>query len=198
MGAQTLNLSLSNQGAIAPGFEAIWAFLFAERFPPLQLQPGQILVQGEPWNPNSVTPDRHFWFPASWAELRSLVASGLIEIGSHMVNHVPLPWLSGAEQAQQLSQSRQILASQLNQPITACAYPHGVYDAAVSALAAQSYRWSFTVQPGRFRPGMFAAEVPRYHVAGEAPAQVKDDLKYSFIHQLTTRLISKVPQSFFR
>lgn len=60
-------------------------------------------------------------------DIRQLVASGLIEIGSHTLTHANLPTLDDATRFTELYESRRILQQLTGQPIESFAYPFGLY-----------------------------------------------------------------------
>ena len=68
------------------------------------------------------------------AEIVELAAAGF-EIGTHSVDHVPLPSLTDAELRDQLERSRATLEDLLGRPVTTMAYPFGLHDARVVAAA---------------------------------------------------------------
>ncbi|MEY2863747.1 MAG: hypothetical protein RLY58_1454 [Pseudomonadota bacterium] len=70
-------------------------------------------------------------------EVQQLVASGLIEIGSHTLTHANLPTLDDATRVTELYESRQVLQQLTGQPITSFAYPFGLYGPADVAAARQ-------------------------------------------------------------
>jgi peptidoglycan/xylan/chitin deacetylase (PgdA/CDA1 family) len=58
-------------------------------------------------------------------ELRRLADGSLVEIGAHTVTHPVLAALPPSEQGREVRDSRRQLASMLQRPISAFAYPHG-------------------------------------------------------------------------
>ena len=159
-------------------FRKLWKELFRLRIPPHALQPEDVLLDGEEWDGGGGDGDREFWHPATWDELREGALEGVIEIGSHMLSHRPLSWLSPDEQQRELGESAELLESAFGTPIRACAYPHGLFDEQVAALASDTYRWAFTTRRGRLDPRTRSAAVPRYHVPGEAPDLVLRELEH--------------------
>ncbi len=158
----------------------VWNFLFEIRFPPLSLTTENILINGKPLSRQEVLEDRHFWFPASWEELREAAHAGMVEIGSHMVSHPPLPWLTDEDKLFQLRHSRDRLTRMTGSPVTACSYPHGSVDERTSAMAEEIYDWSFTNKPGRLYAKTSRGAAPRYHVPGEAPEMVRWILHWGY------------------
>jgi peptidoglycan/xylan/chitin deacetylase (PgdA/CDA1 family) len=166
----------------------LWDFLFEVRFPPLRLDTENVFIDGEPWERQTALEDRHFWFPATWEELRTAAQKGELEIGSHMVSHVPLSWLSEDEQRFQLQHSRDELSRIIGSPVTACSYPHGFVDERVIKIAQEVYSWSFTNIPGRVSIKTSRGTAPRYHVPGEAPEQVRRVVRWSRNTSLLRRI----------
>ncbi len=61
----------------------------------------------------------------SWDQIRCLDRSGLVEFGSHSVDHVRMSGLPAAEMRRQAVESRQVLERVLEKPVRAFAYPYG-------------------------------------------------------------------------
>jgi peptidoglycan/xylan/chitin deacetylase (PgdA/CDA1 family) len=78
------------------------------------------------------------------AEVQELVASQLIEIGSHTLTHANLPRLEPADRARELVESRAALQTLTGQPINSFAYPFGLYGEA-DVIAARSAGYSNAV-----------------------------------------------------
>jgi len=169
-------------------FMKLWKMLFRIRLPPHALRPEDVLLDGEEWDGSGGVGDREFWHPATWDELRKGALEGVIEIGSHMLSHRPLSWLSPDEQSRELRESAELLESTFRTPITACAYPHGVFDGHVEALAGDTYRWAFTTRRGRLDHQTRTAAIPRYHVPGEAPELVIRELEHGPLARWAVRL----------
>lgn len=71
------------------------------------------------------------------AQLKQLVDSGLIEIGSHTLSHVNLKTATAEQREQELTESRTILQQQTGQFINSFAYPFGIYAQADVEVARQ-------------------------------------------------------------
>lgn len=168
-----LELQITSRAQAPNALTCLWDFLFEIRFPPLKLAAENIIIDDKPLQRQEVPEDRHFWFPASWEELRAAAHTGLLEIGSHMVSHVPLPWLSDSEKLFQMQHSRDELSRILGVQVKACAHPHGPVDDRTIAMAEKIYNWSFTNKPGRINVKTSRGAAPRYHVPGEMPGRVK-------------------------
>jgi len=182
-----ISLNVGSREEVPGVFATLWDFLFRNHFPPLELRPDHVLFDDRPWYRRNTPEDRHFWYPASWEELYAAANSGYIEIGSHMVSHTPLSWLSDEEKRFQLEHSGNVLSSITGLPVRACSYPHGVTDDATIALAEQTYDWGFTIKPGRVCAEMQRGAAPRYHVPGEEPEKLERMLEQDFhrpVHDL--------------
>jgi peptidoglycan/xylan/chitin deacetylase (PgdA/CDA1 family) len=78
-------------------------------------------------------------------EIQELVASGLIEIGSHTLTHANLPKLNSADRKQEMELSRSMLQQLTGQTITSFAYPFGIYCSAdVQAARDAGYKTAVT------------------------------------------------------
>ncbi len=85
----------------------------------------------------------------TWAMIRELENSGLVEIGSHTVNHVSLKSISAEKQRYQLEQSKTILEKELRVPITTVAYPFGLYNETTKEIAEEAgYRGAVSIFSG--------------------------------------------------
>jgi len=76
----------------------------------------------------------------SWAEVREMLASGLVDVGSHSHTHAQFDRLSAAQAAGEIERSNAILADRLAVTPEGFAYPRAVEgnEAAVAA----AYRWA--------------------------------------------------------
>lgn len=173
-----LELQISSRAQASKAITRLWNFLFENRFPPLKLDVENIIINGKLFEWNEVPEDRHFWFPARWKELQTAAHDRLLEIGSHMVSHVPLPWLSDSEKLFQMQHSRDELSRILGVQVKACAHPHGPVDDRTIAMAEKIYNWSFTNKLGRINVKTSRGAAPRYHVPGEMPGRVKWMLRW--------------------
>jgi peptidoglycan/xylan/chitin deacetylase (PgdA/CDA1 family) len=168
---------INSQRDVGKAFTRLWEFLFKIRFPPLKLDAQHIEINGKTWE-RQKSEDRYFWFPASWEEIHGAVQGGLIEIGSHMISHIPLQWLTEREKLMQMEGSREILSRMIGLPVTACSYPHGIIDEKTIQLSEGVYKWGFTGNPGRINENTRRNRAPRYHVPGEAPQSIMDTIRW--------------------
>lgn len=103
----------------------------------------------------------------TWAMIRELDASGLVEIGVHTSNHADLVALSQARRWQEISGSKAAIERGLGHPVTAFAYPAGKYDAGVIELVRKAgYLTATTVKFGSKQSLQWAFELPRVRVNG--------------------------------
>lgn len=115
-------------------------------------------------------------------EVQELVASGLIEIGSHTLTHANLPRLSESERREEMESSRIHLQHLTGQPITSFAYPFGIYSPAdVSAARQAGYTNAVTTVEGidSCNPAPDFLQLRRIKVSG------KDNL-FGFICRMRT------------
>jgi len=177
---QVFSASISNRKEISAVLNGLWNFLFGIQFPPLKLSAGQITINGEPWLRNEMAEEPYFWFPSSWEQLKQAARDGVIEIGSHMVSHTPLQWLSKEEKLFQLKHSFDILSQMTDRKVISCSYPHGLIDEETINFAEGIYKWSFTNRHGRITGKTRPGTVPRFHVPGHDPMSIKDVLNWGY------------------
>ena len=83
----------------------------------------------------------------SWAQLRALQHSGLIELGSHALTHQTLTRLSLQEATTEIAASRAIIGQQCGISPGCFAYPKGQFNLAVVRLVEQAgYQAAVTVE----------------------------------------------------
>lgn len=115
-------------------------------------------------------------------EVQELVASGLIEIGSHTLTHANLPKLSNVDRQQEMELSRTQLQQLTGQPITSFAYPFGIYGPAdVEAARKAGYTNAVTTieKIDTYQPEPDFLQLSRIKVSG------KDNL-FGFICRMRT------------
>jgi peptidoglycan/xylan/chitin deacetylase (PgdA/CDA1 family) len=84
-------------------------------------------------------------------EIKELVASGLVEIGSHTLNHSYLKQTSYNEAKRQIVQSKKVLEHAFHIQVDTFAYPFGAFDAqAIELVKEASYSAALTVMPGSY------------------------------------------------
>lgn len=106
--------------------------------------------------------------------LRALPRHG-VEVGSHGMNHRPLPKLDLAEAEREVADSAAAL-EELGLPRPrAFSFPHGECNSEIAAaVAASGYRAAFTVTPGAVERGCDRFSLPRVEVlASDTPARLR-------------------------
>ena len=82
-------------------------------------------------------------------QIKQLVDSGLIEIGSHTLTHANLAAIDDQQRLQEMNESRYILQHQTGQAINSFAYPFGIYsEADVEAADQAGYLTAVTTVEG--------------------------------------------------
>jgi len=98
---------------------------------------------------------------AGWDELARLDPR-VVTIGSHTMTHPILTSLSAEETDAELRESRAVLESRLQRPVTLFCYPNGdVHDAAFSS-ARRYYQCAVTVEAGAVPPSADPHRLPRF------------------------------------
>ena len=96
-------------------------------------------------------------------ELRALVETGLISLGSHTKTHASLPDIDPADRAAELRESRERLETLTAGPVDLLAYPSGHHDKLTEeASAGVGYRAAFTFSFGRVTPATNPYAMPRF------------------------------------
>lgn len=109
----------------------------------------------------------------TWAMLKELDASGLVEIGAHTLDHGDLKAQSPTRRWQEIAESKATLERGLGHPVTAFCYPAGKYNADVIALVRKAgYLTATTVEYGAKQNLQWAYELPRIRVTGPDPLSV--------------------------
>ncbi len=95
-------------------------------------------------------------------EVSHLAREGLIEIGSHTVNHPFLSALSGVEQQQELQQNKSHLEAIIDRPVVSFAYPHGNYTSQTPVIAQEvGFNCACSTRCDRVRLKVDAFQLPR-------------------------------------
>lgn len=102
----------------------------------------------------------------SWADLRTMVESGLIDVQSLTANHPPdLTKLSDADVTHEFALAKHSLEVRLRRRAFAVVYPYDVYDARVETLAAKAgYELGFTEDHGNAGASTSLLEIHRYSI----------------------------------
>lgn len=108
-----------------------------------------------------------------WEEVRTLLASGIVEIGSHAYTHRSLGLILPEEARREAAKSKEHLEDRLGVPIRAFAYPFGTRadfnPLTERALADAGYSIAFNSMHGAIRRGMDPISLPRVKVEGGEP-----------------------------
>jgi len=92
-------------------------------------------------------------------EIHELVKSGLVQIGSHSVNHKDMVLLNDMELTEELVNSKKTLETIVLKTIDAISFPYGSFNQReVNAAERAGYKYMFSVTPqrisGRITPGL--------------------------------------------
>ena len=102
------------------------------------------------------------------SQLRALTATGLIDVGAHTVNHPLLRIESRQDQQLEITQSKAVLESILNRPVTTFAYPFGGRrDYTIDSIAAVRHAGldlACSNFPGHLHPTADPMQLPRFLV----------------------------------
>ncbi|CAD7287688.1 Poly-beta-1,6-N-acetyl-D-glucosamine N-deacetylase [Campylobacter majalis] len=101
-------------------------------------------------------------------DVKILLESGLIEIGSHTLNHVNLPKLSQEEQENELLASKNEIENKFNIRCESFAYPFGFYDQISLILAKKHYKFATTTQNDVLKSSYENNEIPRIMISGRS------------------------------
>lgn len=97
------------------------------------------------------------------AEVKNMLPSGLIEVGSHTLWHPALQTLTETQQRSQIVGSKDALFASYQQPITMFNYPAGTYNAmTLKVVKAAGYWGAVTTKPGQYQTCATLDTMPRY------------------------------------
>ncbi len=83
------------------------------------------------------------------AEVKELVASGLVELGSHTITHMDLTRVTGEEKEREVKGSRTMIEALCGQPVRTFCYPFGLFsDGDPGRLREMGYEAALTVEQG--------------------------------------------------
>jgi peptidoglycan/xylan/chitin deacetylase (PgdA/CDA1 family) len=112
-------------------------------------------------------------------QVRAVAASGVVEIGGHTVDHLPLPRHDVAEQRYQVAAGKLQLEGMLDREITSFAYPHGTYDESTLEVVGQAgFQRAVTVHGRATVEGEERLALPRFavpDVGGEQLLQLLEE-----------------------
>jgi peptidoglycan/xylan/chitin deacetylase (PgdA/CDA1 family) len=122
----------------------------------------QRLREAVPAAATSASPEDRF---LTLAELRALMKSPCITLGSHSMSHARLPLETDAVIEAELEGSRDVLTEWTGRKPDTLAYPNGDHDDRVVAAArAAGYRVAFTTETGSHIPGSDALRIRRFNM----------------------------------
>lgn len=103
--------------------------------------------------------------PATWNELISMEAGGLVRVGNHTHSHRILPGLDDNDLRHELLEAHSLLQEHVSRPSRVFCYPNGDTDPrAECILSAEGYLGAVTTLQRRVSRGMAAMQVPRIGV----------------------------------
>lgn len=112
-------------------------------------------------------------------QIKIMAQSGLIDFGSHGLNHLKLTKLGDDRLEAELSLSRQALESLLGQKVTLFSYPYGNCDSRVKEAVRRHYQMAFSVRPGRVKNSDDLFEIRRNMIDGQTSlVQFKGIIKF--------------------
>ncbi len=102
----------------------------------------------------------------SWQQVKEL-RSANHEIGSHTRTHPDLAVISVSQQKlkDEIVNAKKILEDQQLGPVFSFAYPSGKYNAAVTVLAGEAYKFSRTTHRGIFNEATKSTEIPTLRIS---------------------------------
>lgn len=106
----------------------------------------------------------------TWAQLREMRASGLVEIGSHSMRHQVLATLDQADADQEIGESRRRIQAETGSAAALFAYPNGTFhdftQSNVEQLQAYGFDSACTQEPGMVTGLSDPYRIPRLDAAG--------------------------------
>lgn len=96
-------------------------------------------------------------------QIKEMVASGLVQFGSHTYDHPMLATIPEDEVYYQLSEAKAILKEVTGQPINALAYPSGSFNDAVMSIVEGYHSFAYTTKEHEYW-GQANVMLPRYYV----------------------------------
>lgn len=96
-------------------------------------------------------------------QIKEMSDSGLVQFGSHTLDHPSLTSLGEEGIRQQLEGSSWIISEVTGKPVTTLAYPSGRYNETVMSIASEIYDFAFTTDDDRY-VGQDRMMLPRYAI----------------------------------
>jgi peptidoglycan/xylan/chitin deacetylase (PgdA/CDA1 family) len=118
-------------------------------------------------------PPRRF-APCSWAELREMVESSLVEIGSHTLTHPILSSITDDQSWEELTKSRARIEEQVGQRVYSFCFPNGTPQdyrpTQIGQIRAAGYSSSVVATCGMLGHGADLYQIQRIGISGETDA----------------------------
>ena len=102
-------------------------------------------------------------------QIKEMSASGLVQFGSHTLDHPELSSLSEEDIRNQLAGSRWVISQVTGKAVTSVAYPSGKYDSRVMSIARELYEFAYTTDSDPYW-GQDPMALPRYAILRGATA----------------------------
>ena len=96
-------------------------------------------------------------------QIKEMSDSGLVQFGSHTLDHPELSRLSESDIRAQLEGSKWIISQTTGEAVTTLAYPSGKYNSAVMDIASEMYQFAYTTDADPYC-GQDPMAMPRYAV----------------------------------
>lgn len=101
----------------------------------------------------------------NWDEVREMEGSGLIEFGSHTMNHTLLDQLPPGEAQGEIGMSRDVIEEKTGKECVSFAYPNGNYtERTITSLEKTGFTVALTTKRGYVTPASTLLELPRVAV----------------------------------
>jgi peptidoglycan/xylan/chitin deacetylase (PgdA/CDA1 family) len=99
------------------------------------------------------------------SQIKEMAASGLVEFGSHSINHVSLTEIGARQAESEIRDSKKALEDLLKKPVVSFAYPYGAVNEETKKITARSgYTFGIAVNSGPTRFGEDLLEIRRVHM----------------------------------
>ena len=112
--------------------------------------------------------------PCSWAELREMVQSGLVEIGSHTLTHAILSSITDDQSWEELTKSRARIEEQVGQRVYSFCFPNGTLQDyrpnQIGQIRAAGYSSSVIASFGMLGNGADPYQIQRIGISGKTDA----------------------------
>jgi len=98
----------------------------------------------------------------NWGEVQEMLASGLVRIGAHTVNHEMLDQLSFQKARDEITRSRKEIEQRIGRKVRTFAYPNGNHNESLQKVLTESgFNAAVTTRKGFFHPCTPLMEIPR-------------------------------------